>query len=108
MGFKDEWKKMVEAGEAEKARKDEERRRREIQEHRQKKADAELRSSKISDVGDRSSGVLACPKCGGTQFKAKRSAKSKALLIPTVGVGALLAPKSKVRCETCGSEYVRG
>lgn len=62
----------------------------------------------ISTTGDRSSGALACPKCGGTQFKAKRSKGAKALLIPTVGMGALLAKKSRVKCVTCGTEYMRG
>lgn len=56
---------------------------------------------RLSVAGDRTTGVLACPKCGGTSFKAKRSAKGK------LGFG-LLAPKSRVRCETCGTEYLRG
>ena len=50
----------------------------------------------------------SCPKCGGSAFKAKRSAMAKVLLVPTVGVGTLLAPKSRVRCVTCGTEYRRG
>lgn len=63
---------------------------------------------RISDVGDRSSGVLTCPKCGGAQFKAKRSRGAKIALGATVGVGALLAKKTRVKCETCGTEYLRG
>ena len=50
----------------------------------------------------------ACPKCGGDAFKAKRSRLAKVLLVPTVGVGALLAPKTRVKCVTCGTEYLRG
>ena len=69
----------------------------------------------LSEVGDRSHGVLACPKCGGTQFKAKRSLGKKlvtgALALPTAGaalaVGAL-GKKTRVKCETCSTEYLRG
>jgi len=62
----------------------------------------------LSQVGDRSSGILACPVCGGMSFKAKRSAGAKVGLGLTLGLGALLAPKTRVRCETCGTEYLRG
>jgi hypothetical protein len=65
----------------------------------------------ISQAGARAEGgkgQLLCPNCGGAQFKAKRSAAAKAVLIPTVGVGALLAPKSRVKCETCGTVFLRG
>lgn len=58
----------------------------------------------FSAVSDESGG---CPNCGGHDFKAKRSRKSKAMLIPTAGVGALVAPKSRVRCTTCKTTYVR-
>lgn len=51
---------------------------------------------------------LLCPNCGGSQFQANRSAGAKALLIPTVGIGALLAPKSRVKCVTCGTVFKRG
>ena len=67
-----------------------------------------LRGQKISEVGDRGQGVLACPVCGGTSFKAKRSAGAKIGLGLTIGLGALLAPKTRVKCETCGTEYLRG
>jgi hypothetical protein len=50
----------------------------------------------------------ACPKCGGTQFTAKRSKKGKVGL----GVVALpliaFAPKSQVKCVTCGTTFKRG
>lgn len=68
----------------------------------------EVQGRDISEVGDRSTGVLACPVCGGTQFKAKRSAEAKIGLGITLGFGALLAPKTRVKCETCGTEYRRG
>lgn len=56
---------------------------------------------KISEVADRSTGALACPKCGGTSFKSKRSVKGKL-------AGGVFAPKSRVKCETCGEVYKRG
>lgn len=64
---------------------------------------------KISQVGSRGDdGTLRCPNCGGTSFDAKRSGKAKAIGVVTVGVGALLAPKSRVKCETCGTVFKRG
>lgn len=68
----------------------------------------QARRSKISEVADRSEGDVRCPKCGGTQFKAKRSGRGKVIGVATVGVGAVLAPKSRVKCVTCGTEYRRG
>ena len=62
----------------------------------------------ISGVGDRSTGALACPKCGGTQFKAKRGKIGKTVGVVTLGVGAVAVPKRWVKCETCGTEYQRG
>ncbi len=59
------------------------------------------RGNRISQVGVKSAGGLACPKCGGTNFTAKRSAGGK------VGLG-LLAPKTRVRCVTCGANFTRG
>lgn len=43
----------------------------------------------------------ACPRCGGTNFKAKRSVKGK------VAAG-LLAPKTQVKCTSCGLMFKRG
>lgn len=60
----------------------------------------------ISTVGDRSSGVLACPRCGGTAFKAKRSAKAKVGAV--VLTPLTLAKASQVKCVTCGTYYQRG
>ncbi len=62
----------------------------------------------ISEAGDQTAGGLACPKCGGTQFKAKRGRLGKLIGVATVGVGALAVPKRWVKCETCGTEYQRG
>jgi hypothetical protein len=44
---------------------------------------------------------LACPRCGGSQFKARRSKKG----ILAVGV---LAPKTQVQCVACGAKFKRG
>jgi hypothetical protein len=64
---------------------------------------------KISNAGYRTEdGILTCPRCGGTQFASKRSAGAKAVLIPTVGLGAFLAPKTRVKCVTCGKVFIRG
>lgn len=46
------------------------------------------------------SGESACPKCHGTSFTAKRSVKGKVLF-------GVLAPKTQVRCVTCGTMYKR-
>jgi hypothetical protein len=51
-----------------------------------------------------------CPQCGGTSFKAKRSGKGK-FLASAGGLNLItmpLAPKSRVKCTTCGTEYKRG
>jgi hypothetical protein len=51
-----------------------------------------------------------CPKCGGTSFKAKRSGKGK-FFAAAGGLNLItmpLAPKSRVKCTTCGTEYKRG
>jgi len=60
-----------------------------------------MRGKPISQAGTRTESGLACPRCGGTSFKSKRSAAGK------VGFG-LLAPKTQVRCETCGMTFKRG
>jgi hypothetical protein len=58
-------------------------------------------ANRISKVGVRGATGLQCPKCGGTQFTAKRSAGGK------IGLG-LLAPKTRVRCVTCRTQFTRG
>ena len=62
----------------------------------------------LSAVGDRSGGSIACPRCGGTQFTAKRSNTGKAVGFATLGVGGLIAPKSQVKCVACGLKFKRG
>ena len=70
--------------------------------------------AEISAVGDRSSGFLACPKCGGAQFRIKRRGLVKgaawiaAPLTGALSLAALAAPKSRVQCVTCKTEYLRG
>jgi hypothetical protein len=59
------------------------------------------KANRISKVGVQGGAGLQCPKCGGTQFKAKRSAGGKMAL-------GVLAPKTRVRCVTCGTQYTRG
>jgi hypothetical protein len=69
--------------------------------------DKKRRREKISEVGNVTEAGLACPKCGGTQFKAKRSRGAKVLLSP-MAITIPLAPKTRVKCVTCGTEYRRG
>lgn len=69
---------------------------------------SDMGRQKISKVGDTSSGTLACPNCSGQQFTAKRSMFAKTVGVATIGVGAALAPKSQVKCVTCGTMYRRG
>jgi hypothetical protein len=58
-------------------------------------------ANRISKVGVRGATGLQCPKRGGTQFTAKRSARGK------IGLG-LLAPKTRVRCVTYRAQFTRG
>jgi len=69
--------------------------------------------SKAAKVDD--AGVLHCPKCGGTQFESKRSGFGKSvgagIGLLSLGVGAVAiaaAPKTRVRCVTCGKTFTRG
>ena len=62
----------------------------------------------ISKAGNQTPHGLACPKCGGMQFKAKRGGLGKLVGVATAGVGTLAMPKRWVKCETCGTEYQRG
>ncbi len=60
-----------------------------------------LQRRKLSEVGHSTEGGPACPRCGGTDFTAKRSAKGKVLI-------GVLAPKTRVRCVACGLMFLRG
>jgi DNA-directed RNA polymerase subunit RPC12/RpoP len=62
---------------------------------------AKYAGKKLSAVGTKTSGGLACPNCGSTSFESKRSAGGKL-------AGGLLAPKTRVKCVACGVEFVRG
>ena len=64
----------------------------------------------LSEVGDHTAdGILKCPRCGGTEFTAKRSGKEMAARFAHLGtVGALAAPKSQVKCVACGLMFKRG
>jgi hypothetical protein len=58
----------------------------------------------LTEVGDRTSGVLACPRCGGTQFKVQRKTSTKLAF----GLSSMLGNARWVRCVTCGQRYRRG
>jgi hypothetical protein len=58
----------------------------------------------LTDIATPGEDGPKCPKCGGTQFTAKRAKKGFVL----VGVGALVAPKSQLKCVTCGTMFKRG
>jgi len=45
-------------------------------------------------------GEASCPKCHGTSFTAKRSRKGKLKF-------GILAPKTQVKCVTCGAMFLR-
>lgn len=47
---------------------------------------------------------LACPHCGGTQFKVARKTGTKLAF----GAASLLGQAHWVRCVTCGTRYRRG
>ena len=66
------------------------------------------RHQRLSKVADRDDGDLRCPKCGGSQFKARRSNTSRMVGVSTLGVGAVLTPRSQVQCVTCGAKFRRG
>jgi DNA-directed RNA polymerase subunit RPC12/RpoP len=104
MGFKDRLEKANEAARQARAEGVEERR-----EQRDKlKADWPSREQpKISEAGATDEG-LRCPNCGGQQFIAKRSKGGKAVGALFGGIGVAAAPKSRVRCVTCGETFKRG
>lgn len=69
-----------------------------------------LKNATISQVGVPTSGGggLSCPKCHGTQFKARRSKKARAGVVATGVVGWAATKQKKVQCVTCGTMYNRG
>jgi hypothetical protein len=72
-------------------------------EQRQRGYTGEVGSRKsLSEVGGHTpTGVLKCPRCGSTNFTAKRS------MVGKVSFG-VLAMKSQVRCVACGMMFKRG
>jgi len=65
-------------------------------------------NARISTVGTKSEAGLACPRCGGSHFKARRSRAARYAGGATLGVGALLIKQKQVTCVTCGTRYDRG
>lgn len=57
-------------------------------------------AKKLTKVGDRSTGRLLCPNCGGDDWEPTRG-WTKYLI-------GLAAPKSRVECITCRKVYKRG
>lgn len=60
--------------------------------------------ARLSEVGERTAAGLACPICGGTQWKAHRTLGTKLAF----GLASMLGNARRVRCVTCGTDYVRG
>lgn len=62
--------------------------------------------AKISQAGVHGEGGagLACPVCGGSEFKVGRKTSTKLLF----GAASLLGQARYVRCVTCGTRYRRG
>jgi hypothetical protein len=76
----------------------------------------------LAAAGNRTDAGLACPQCGGTQFRTKRSGRWKGglaggvaltaltggLAAPVLIASAATAKPTRVVCVTCGSVFVRG
>lgn len=70
--------------------------------------------SRVGKTGGQGVG-LACPRCGGAQFKQRRSRGGRAgivagtVLLPGIGTvaGAALTKQKQVQCVTCGARYRR-
>jgi hypothetical protein len=60
--------------------------------------------SRVGTRVDEDGPVLACPRCGGTQFQAHRRLSTKLMF----GAASLLGQAKHVRCVTCGTDYLRG
>lgn len=65
------------------------------------------KSRPISVVGQTAEGV-ACPKCGGAQFKTRRSTRARWGVAATGLVGLAATSQKQVQCVTCGTKYGRG
>ena len=69
----------------------------------------------ISVVGNQTHAGLQCPRCGGIQFKARRSKAARAgvaastiAFAPLGAVAVGVTKKKRVQCVTCGTIYDRG
>jgi len=57
---------------------------------------------------DAGGSLVTCPNCGGTTFFAVRSSTGLTAGFLVFGwLGALLAPRSQIRCAACGASYPR-
>ncbi len=61
----------------------------------------------LSQAGVHTEQGIRCPNCGGTSFSQKRSKKGKSLWVVAAPL-VLIAPKSQIRCDTCGTMFKRG
>ena len=67
-----------------------------------------LARTPISEVGVKGEGGLACPKCGGTQFQARRTKAARTGVVMGGLAGAAMTKQKQVTCVTCGTIYKRG
>jgi hypothetical protein len=68
----------------------------------------QLLKPRISEVGRRPwNRTLRCPNCRGTSFQARRSVLGRTLTVATLGLGAMVTPKSRAKCETCATSFKR-
>jgi ssDNA-binding Zn-finger/Zn-ribbon topoisomerase 1 len=89
------WKDALAQAEADLAAEREEKAAAKQAKKAEPKPKTHVRRQKVSATGGE------CPRCGSSQWKAKRSVKGK------VGFG-LAAPKSQVECVGCGKMFRRG
>jgi ssDNA-binding Zn-finger/Zn-ribbon topoisomerase 1 len=66
------------------------------------------RKRKISSAGVKTESGVACPKCGGGQFKARRSTAGRLGIVATGLLAVPLTRQKQVQCVTCGTKYARG
>jgi hypothetical protein len=65
-------------------------------------------AKRISEIGRRPwQRILRCPNCGGASFAPRRSNAGRVVSLATLGIGALVTPKSRVSCQTCRTAYKR-
>jgi len=66
------------------------------------------RHQRISEAAVHTPGGLTCPKCGGAQFKARRSNTKRVTLAATAAIATPLTRQNQVQCVTCGTKFKRG